>query len=104
MSSNVKLIYVVGVGPVIGTLQNETGDAIVMKDPVQFGTDENGDFVIRDYLEAVSNPEEPTTFMKYNIVSVSTPAEHITKTYVDTLKALEEQKPQIFVPEKKIIV
>lgn len=104
MSSNVKLIYVNNVGPLLGVIQEDVTDAIVVKNPCQFGLDESGEFVIRDYLEGISNPTENVIFMKYGVVSVSVPDASIAKAYVEAIEALEQDKPAIFVPSNKIIV
>lgn len=105
-NSNVKLIFVNGIGPLIGTIQDDVQDAIVVRNPCQFGLDENGDFAIRDYLEGITNPEENAIFMKYNIVSVTVPTDEILSVYVSTIEAIEAAKnnPQIIVPSQKIIV
>lgn len=104
-TSLVKMIYVASIGPLIVTMQEETTDALVVKNPCQFGLDEGGNLVVRDYLEGISNPEKPVTFMKYNIVSVSEPESIISDVYVKALEELQNpNKPQIFMPpEKKII-
>lgn len=106
MSSNVKLIFINGIGPIIGTIQNDTTDAIVVKNPCQFGLDEENQMIIRDYLEGIIEPEETTIFMKYNIVSVNEPAASITAAYISAIEALESDKssPKLIVPNNKIII
>ena len=105
-ASNVKLIFINGIGPIIGTIQDDVTDAIVVRNPCQFGLDENGQMVIRDYLEGITNPDENAIFMKYNIVSVTVPVAEIADAYVSAIEAIEAQKngPKIIVPEQKIIV
>lgn len=104
--SNVKLIFVNGIGPLIATIQEDVQDAIVVRNPCQFGLDEQGELTIRDYLEGITNPEENAIFMKYNIVSVTVPAAEILEVYVSAIEAIEAAKnePQIIVPSQKIIV
>ncbi|EBS4516793.1 hypothetical protein DQT32_05195 [Salmonella enterica subsp. enterica serovar Braenderup] len=104
--SNVKLIFVNGIGPLIATIQEDVQDAIVVRNPCQFGLDEQGELTIRDYLEGITNPEENAIFMKYNIVSVTVPADEILEVYVSAIEAIEAAKnePQIIVPSQKIIV
>lgn len=107
VSSNVKIIFINGVGPLIGTIQDDANDAIVVRNPCQFGLDEQGEMIIRDYLEGITDAEENTIFFKYSIVSVSAPSEQIAGAYVSAIEAFEESKTtesQIFVPSNKIIV
>ncbi|SOK59002.1 hypothetical protein [Yersinia phage fHe-Yen9-03] len=106
MSSNVKLIFINGIGPLIGTIQDDVSDAIVVRNPCQFGLDDNGEFVIRDYLEGITNPNENVIFMKYNIVSVNVPDASIAAAYVEAIEALEasEEKSRLIVPDNKIII
>ncbi len=103
-ATNVKLIYVAGVGPIIATIQNDTNDAVVVSNPCQFGLDEEGQMVIRDYLEGIVEPDQTVIFFKYNIVSVSTPSADIAAVYVGAIEELKASKPGIFVPDNKIIV
>lgn len=102
--SNVKLIFLNGIGPVIATIQSDVSDAIVVRNPCQFGLDETGEFAIRDYLEGISDPEQDVIFMKYNIVSVTVPVESIATAYVGAIEALKDNSPKLFVPDNKIIV
>jgi hypothetical protein len=109
MSKNVKLIFINGIGPIIGTLQNEILDAsnsIIVRNPCQFGLDEDGQMVIRDYLEGIINPEVPTVFVKSNIVSVNDPASAIADAYISAIESLEAEKsaPKLIVPTSKIII
>ncbi|QOI71132.1 hypothetical protein pEaSNUABM50_00191 [Erwinia phage pEa_SNUABM_50] len=104
VNASVKLIFINGVGPLIGTVQSEATDAIVMRNPCQFGLDEDGNFIIRDYLEGITNPNEPVIFMKYAIVSMNVPEESIALAYVEAIDALEAQKSKVFVPDNKIII
>lgn len=103
-AKNVKLILINGIGPIIATIQSDTSDAIVVKNPCQFGIDEQGEFVIRDYLEGISNPEKDVIFMKYNIVSVTIPVDEIASAYVSAIESLNDNTPKLFVPDNKIIV
>lgn len=103
-ASNVKLIFLNGIGPIIATIQSDVTDAIVVRNPCQFGLDEQNELTIRDYLEGISNPEEDVIFMKYNIVSVTTPVAEIAAAYVSALEALEDNSPKLFVPDQKIIL
>lgn len=103
VNTNVKLIFINDIGPLIGTVQSETTDAIVMKNPCQFGLDEDGNFIIRDYLEGITNPSESVIFMKYSVISINVPEESISLAYVEAIEAIESPKSKIFVPEKKII-
>lgn len=103
-ASNVKLLFLNGIGPIIATIQQDVSDAIVVRNPCQFGLDEENELTIRDYLEGISNPEEDVIFMKYNIISVTTPTDEIASAYVSALKALEDNSPKVFVPENKIIL
>lgn len=106
-ASNVKLIFVSGIGPIIGTTQGETTDAIVLSNPCQFGLDETGELVIRDYLEGITDATKPVVFLKYNIVSINEPAAEISNAYVSAIEALlaESNAPTVFMPaEKKIII
>ena len=106
MSSNVKLIFINGIGPIIGTIQDDVTDAIVVRNPCQFGLDEEGQMIIRDYLEGIIDPEENTIFMKYNIVSVNDPAASIAAAYISAIESLEAEKtaPKLIVPDNKIII
>ena len=106
MASNVKLIFVNGIGPIIGTIQNEVSDAIVLSNPCQFGYDETGEMIIRDYLEGITNPEEDAIFMKSNIVSVTVPAADIAAAYVSAIESLEDgsNDPKLILPDNKIII
>jgi hypothetical protein len=106
MSSNVKLIFINGIGPIIGTIQDDVTDAIVVRNPCQFGLDEEGQMVIRDYLEGIIELDENTIFMKYNIVSVNEPAAYIKDAYISALESHEEDKnaPKLIVPDNKIII
>jgi hypothetical protein len=107
VSSNVKIIFINGIGPLIGTIQDDANDAIVVRNPCQFGLDEQGEMIIRDYLEGLTDAEENTIFFKYNIVSVSVPSEEIAGAYVSAIESIEaskESESQIFVPSNKIIV
>jgi len=107
VASNVKIIFINGIGPLITTIQSDTSDATVVSNPCQFGLDENGEMIIRDYLEGITNADEHTIFFKYNIVSVSVPSDQIAEAYVSAIEALEASKTtesQIFVPSNKIIV
>lgn len=98
----VKIIFVNGVGPLIGTIQDDVADAIIVKNPCQFGLDEQDELVIRDYLEGITNPEQNVVFMKYNIVSVSIPADGIRDAYISAIEELNKTK--IIVPDQKIII
>lgn len=103
-NTNVKLFFLNGIGPIIATIQSDVTDAIVVRNPCQFGLDETGELTIRDYLEGISNPEKDVIFMKYNIVSVTTPVDDITAAYVSALEALVDNTPKVFVPDNKIIL
>lgn len=102
-ASNVKLLFINGIGPIIATIQNDVTDAIVVRNPCQFGLDEQNELAIRDYLEGISNPEKDVIFMKYNIVSVTTPVSEIANAYISALEALQDNSPKLIVPENKII-
>lgn len=96
----VKVYMINGVGPIIGTAQMDTMDHLVLSNVAQFATDENGDVTIIGYLEALAT-DDNVCFMKYNIVSISTPNDVILGAY---LGAFEDETPKVFVPENKIII
>lgn len=106
MSSNVKLIFINGIGPIIGTIQDDVTDAIVVNNPCQFGLDEENQMVIRDYLEGIIDPTKNTIFMKSNIISVNDPAPSIEAAYISAIESLEAEKsaPKLIVPDNKIII
>lgn len=102
MTKNVKLLNINSVGPVLAVLQTDSAEAVVVDYPCQLGTDEQGEIILRDYLEFVST-EKGVIFYKYNIVSVSDANPALVAAYVEALKAIEEDKPKLFVPDNKII-
>lgn len=102
MAQNVKLFNINSVGPVLAVLQTDSAEAVVVNYPCQLGTDENGEIILRDYLEFIST-EKDVIFYKYNIVSVSDANPALAEAYIDALKQLEDNKPKLFVPDNKII-
>ncbi len=102
MTQNVKLLNINSVGPVLAVLQTDSAEAVVVNYPCQLGTDENGEIILRDYLEFIST-EKDVIFYKYNIVSVSDANPALAGAYIDALKQLEDDKPKVFVPDNKII-
>ncbi|EMR6008326.1 hypothetical protein WJW27_005157 [Escherichia coli] len=102
MTMTVKLLNINNIGPVLAVLQTDSAEAVVVNYPAQLGTDENGEIILRDYLEFVSM-EKNVIFYKSNIISVSDANPALVDAYVDAIKAIEDT-PKVFVPENKIIV
>lgn len=105
MSHNVKLLNINNVGTVLAVIQSESQDAITVKNAAQLATDEDGNIVVVDYLESISNPEEDVIFMKYNIISMSTPSKSLSDVYVQAIEQLNAPAaPKVFMPEEKKII
>lgn len=101
----VKLINVASIGPVLAVLQMDSADAISVSNPCQLGSDENGDLIIRDYLDGISDNSEHTVFMKSNIISVSEPVKSLADVYLEAIAEFEsETTSQILVPSQKIVL
>lgn len=104
MTQNVKLLNINTVGPVLAVVQSEAQDAITVLNPAQLATDAEGNIVVFDYLEGVSDADETVVFMKYNIVSMSTPAASLAEVYVKALESINDTSPKVFMPEEKKII
>lgn len=104
MTQNVKLLNINTVGPVLAVVQSESQDAITVTNPAQLATDANGDIVVLDYLDGISNADDAVVFMKYNIVSMSTPSASLAEVYVNALESINDTSPKVFMPEEKKII
>lgn len=101
---NVKLLNINGFGPVLAVMQAHNEEQIIVTNPAVLGTDPaTGDLQINDYLGGISELDAEVIFMKYNIISISTPEEGLAQAYVAALTAEADTKPKIFVPDNKII-
>lgn len=104
-AKNVRLLMINGVGPVMGILQSENADHMVIGHPVQFTADENNDVNLQDYLQGIQSTAVPTIFNKSCICSVGIPEEHFVKPYVATVQKLtKSDTPKLVLPDSKIIV
>ena len=103
MTTNVKLLNINSIGPVLAVLQSETSDSILVKNPAQLGTDESGNVIIADYLDTICDADEITIFMKYNVISVSTPASSLASAYIDAVESLSEKDAGLILPSTKIV-
>lgn len=105
MTMNVKLLNINGMGPVLAVMQAHNEEQVIVSNPAILGTDpETGDLAINDYLGGISDLDKEVAFMKYNIISISTPEAGLAAAYVGALEAAIETKPEIFVPDNKIVV
>ena len=105
MSKNVKLLNINGMGPVLAVMQAHNEEQIIVTSPAVLGTDpETGDLAIKDYLGGISDLDAEVVFMKFNIISISTPEAGLAAAYVAALDAAEEEKSKIFVPDNKIVI
>lgn len=106
MTTQVKLLNVAGLGPVLALPVDggETATELTVRFPCQLGMDGEGNIAIVDYLDGVVDFDEPTVFMKANIVSVNVPAASLAESYVEAIKGLVDNKPKVIVPEQKIIL
>ena len=102
MTMTVKLLNINSVSPVLAILQNDAPEAVVVNYPAQLGTDEQGEIILRDYLEFISS-EKGVIFYKSNIISISDANPALVEAYVEAIKAIEE-KPALIVPDNKIIL
>lgn len=102
MTKNVKLFHVNSVGPVLAIIQQETAEAVVVNDPLQLGTDENGELMMMDYLDMITE-HKSVVFYKNNIISVSTPVPQLAKLYIEAVKGEDDSAPKLIVPDNKII-
>lgn len=101
----VKLLYIANQGPVIAILQGETQDSLIVAQPAQLGTDENGDIQIVSYLGGIIADDSPVTFMKYNVISVCEPDATLGAEYIKAVEALTQSSVGVIMPpEKKIII
>lgn len=105
MTINVKLLNINGMGPVLAVMKAHNEEQIIVTSPAILGSDpETGDLAINDYLGVISDLDAEVIFMKYNIISISTPEKGLAAAYVDALTAASEPKTEIFVPDQKIIL
>lgn len=104
MTTNVKLLNINSIGPVLAVLQSETSDSIFVTNPAQLGTDEEGNVIIADYLESIADADEITIFMKYNVISVSTPAPSLASAYISAVDSITEKDAGLILPSTKIVV
>jgi|AGFS01.1.fsa_nt_gi hypothetical protein len=105
MTTNVKLLNINGMGPVLAVMQAHNDEQIIVTNPAILGTDpETHDLAINDYLGGISDLDSEVVFMKYNIISISTPEAGLAQAYIAALEAAAEPKSQIFVPDNKIVV
>lgn len=104
-AKHVRLLMINGVGPVMGVVQTENSEHVVLKHTVQFIQDAEGNTDMTDYLKGLQNPDFPAVFNKSCICSEGVPEEHFLTPYIETVKQLENtvNKPALFVPEQKII-
>ena len=92
-------------GPVLAVMQAHNEEQIIVTSPAVLGTDpETGDIAIKDYLGGISDLDAEVVFMKFNIISISTPEAGLAAAYVSALAAAEEEKSKIFVPDNKIVI
>lgn len=105
MTMNVKLLNINGMGPVLAVMQAHNEEQIIVTNPAVLGTDpETGDLAINDYLGGISDLDAEVIFMKYNVISISTPEAGLVAAYVGALEAAAEPKSEIFVPDNKIVL
>lgn len=108
MAINVRLINITGMGPVLAVIQGEAVDRFVVTNPCQLGTDDQGEIVLRDYLEFISKEDTPVEFFKSSIISISEANPALANAYISALEAIEAENaknagPKLFVPDNKII-
>lgn len=104
-AKNVRILMINGVGPVMGVLQSENAEHMVIGHTVQFTTDSEGDVNLQDYLQGLQSTAVPTIFNKSCICSVGIPEEHFVTPYVETIKKLTApQGPKLVIPNQSIIV
>lgn len=105
MNTNVKLLNINGMGPVLAVMQGHNEEQLMVTNPAVLGTDpDTGDLAINDYLGGISDLDKEVVFMKFCVISISTPEEGLANAYVAALKAAEEAKSKIFVPDNKIVI
>lgn len=105
MTTNVKLLNINGMGPILAIMQAHSDDQIIVTNPAVLGTDpETGDLEINDYLGGISNLDKEVVFMKFCVISISEPEAGLAAAYVGALQAQEDAKSKIFVPDNKIVI
>lgn len=105
MTANVKLLNINGMGPVLAVMQAHNDEQLIVTSPAVLGTDpETGDLAINDYLGGISDLDKEVVFMKYNVISISTPEAGLAAAYIGALEAAEAEKSKIFVPDNKIVI
>lgn len=103
MTANVKLLNINGMGPVLAVMQAHNEEQIIVTTPAVLGTDpETGDLQINDYLGGITDLDAEVVFMKFQVISISTPEASLADAYVNALQAAEKSK--IFVPDNKIVI
>lgn len=105
MAALVRLINIANLGPVLAVIQGESPDRMVVTNPIQLGTDAEGEIILCDYLEFISQTDKPVEFFKSNIVSISEANPALVEVYVETIKSIEDEKsaPKLIVPSNTII-
>lgn len=102
---NVKLLNINGMGPVLAVMQAHNDEQIIVTNPAVLGSDPaTGDIEIKDYLGGISDLDKEVIFMKYNIISISTPEIMLANAYVSALEAHAKPKSEIFIPDNKIVL
>lgn len=106
MTTKVKLLNIANIGPVLAlpVEGGETQSELTVRFPCILGTDEAGDIIILDYLESLTDSEQPTVFLKANIISMNVPNQSLSEAYVAVVSQLMNDKPKVIVPENKIIL
>jgi len=105
MTMNVKLLNINGMGPVLAVMQAHNEEQIIVTNPAILGTDpKSGDIQINDYLGGITDLEQEVVFMKYNIISISTPEAGLASAYTAALDEMAKPKSEIFVPDNKIVI
>lgn len=98
----VKLLMISGVGIVIGNIESQTVDALVVKDAAQFYQDPNtNEYVMVGYMEDLVGDNE-TVFFKSSIVSMVTPNPSILSVYTAAITPADE--PKIITQPQGIII
>ena len=100
IAKNVRFI-VLSTGPMIGILQSENSEHIVMTDVAQF-VQVQEDTELRGYMQGLQNQESPVLFMKSNIVSIGAPDELFLVPYLKAV-GIDIAAPSLILPDQKIV-
>lgn len=96
---NVRLVFINGIGPVIGILQSENDKEIVLAKAAQI-VSSDGEYGFSMYLAGIVDPTSNTIFYKSNVASNNPASEEFKTAY---LQAVGE-KPMILAPSKDILI